>query len=162
MKEYTIHNTPQHAATPWSIQHLSSHAVRHKLHCADQKESEAASQRNQVWRWIFKTCMNKFSICFQLPGHIKVNKWASVQHIKHGAKPFRSHQLTGMCNTVQRAVGCVCQHVLVSVCAEIKCVHTCACSLFVCVWMLLKFVCVCVCFSDVCSAPAMLCLSAMP
>ena len=128
--------------------------------------SEAASQRNQVWRWIFKTCMNKFSICFQLPGHIKVNKWASVQHIKHGVRPFRSHQLTGMCNTVQWAVGYVCQHDLASVCAGRDKVAVCThmCMQFVCMRVDVAEVrvCVCVCFSGVCSAPAMWCLSAMP
>ena len=103
---------------------------------------------------------------FQLPGHIKVNKWASVQHIKHGVRPFHSHQLTGMCNTVQWAVGYVCQHVLASVCAgrdkEGVCLHM--CTQCVCIRVCVC-VCVCVCVSlmlCVCSAPAMWCLSAMP
>lgn len=57
-----------------------------------------------------------FFVFFQLLGHTAVNWWAAVQRIKHGVRPFYSHQLTGMCNTAQPAAGYACQRVLASVC----------------------------------------------
>ncbi len=101
--------------TLWNIQQLSLQAVKHNLNMAPIRQNPRLPSEEKVSRWIFKVCSSKFSICFQLPGHIKVNQWADVQHIKHGVRPFHSHQLTRMCNTVQQAAGYVCLCVWVSV-----------------------------------------------
>lgn len=102
-----------------NIQHLSSHTAQGGQQIGQNQSINVWGYkvRENVQGWILSMCMCECFIFFFISSSV-ILQWAvvAIQHMVHWARPFHSHQLAAMCNTVQPAAGCACQRASVRVC----------------------------------------------